>query len=257
MSGDPSRRTAPGPLGYPFVGVFPQLRSDPLGFFMACVRRHGDVVSMRLGGHQVYLATHPDQVKHVRQDNAHVYAKGPLAARVRGLFGDSLTVADGDRWRKQRRQVQPAVHPGQHPHFASVVTRTTEEMLERWQPLAERSEAVDIVTEMRRVTETIIIRACCGDVAATEVEAIRNALDLAVGHVDRQRWRASGWLNVPTPAAARYHRALGMIDAFISRRVSEAHRTGPPPGTFLAVLLSTRGGRPVARATPSLASATK
>jgi len=236
MSIAPSQRTAPGPTGYPLVGVFPRARRDPLGFFMECAQRHGDVVSMRLGRHQVYLLSHPDHVKHVLQDNARGYTKGPPATRVRGLFGDSLTVVDGDRWRQRRRQVQPAFQPGQYAQFASVVTRATGEMLERWRPWAERNESVDAVTEMRRLTQTVIIRACFGDVAAAEVEALGHALDVAVGHVDRRLWSAFGWLEVPTPAAARYQRALGAIDAFVSHMVSEARRSAPPPGSLLAAL---------------------
>src|SRR5256712_10932523 len=183
--------------------------------------------------HQVYLLTHPDHVKHVLQDNARAYAKGPPAARVRGLFGDSLTVVDGNRWRQRRRQVQPAFQPGQHAQFASVVTLATQEMLERWRSLAEGSEPVDAVTEIRRLTQTIIIRACFGDIATAEIEALGHSLDVAVGHVDRRLWSALGWLEIPTLAAGRYRRALRAIDAFVSQKVREARRTTPPPGSLL------------------------
>jgi cytochrome P450 len=244
-----SRRAPPGPTGYPIVGVFLRARRDPLGFFLECARRHGDVISMRLGTRRVYLLSHPDHVKHVLQDNAHAYAKGPPATRVRGLFGDSLTVVDGDRWLQRRRQVHPAFQPDQHARFASFVARATGEMLERWQPLAERSETVDAVTEMRRLTQTIIIRACFGDDTAVEVEELRHALDVAVGHVDRRLWSVFGWLDVPTAAAARYRRALGAIDAFISRMISEARCAAPPPGSLLAALLaSPAAGEPVSDA---------
>jgi cytochrome P450 len=248
MSIAPSRRIAPGPTAYPLIGVFPKMRRDPLGFFMECARRYGDVVSMRLGRHQVYLLSHPDHVKHVLQDNARAYAKGPPATRVRGLFGDSLTVVDGDRWRRRRRQVHPAFQAGQHAQFASVVSRATSEMLERWRPLAERNEPVDVVTEMRRLTQTIIIRACFGDVRAAEVEALGRSLDVAVGHVDRRLWSVFGWLEIPTPAAARYQRALGAIDAFVSRMVNEARRSAPPRSLLAALLASSATGAPLSDA---------
>jgi cytochrome P450 len=115
--------------------------------------------------------------------------------------------------------------------------------------LAEWSEPVDAVTEMRRLTQTIIIRACFGDRAAAEVEALGHALDVAVGHVDRRLWSAFGWLEVPTPAAARYQRALDAIDAFVSHMVSQARRSAPPPGSLLAALLApSAAGKPVSDA---------
>ena len=237
MSPAQSRSPAPGPEGYPLVGVFPRARRDPLGFFVECARCYGDVVSMRLGPQRVYLLRHPDHVKHVLQDHARAYAKGPPATRVRGLFGDSLTVVDGDRWRRRRRQLQPAFQPGQHAAFASVVTRATAEMLERWRPLAARNEPIDVLTEMRRLTQTIIIRACFGDLAAAEIATLGRALDVAGGDVDRRLWSPFGWLETSTPAGARTRRALGTIDASISRMIAEAHRSAPPPESLLAALL--------------------
>ena len=238
MSTAPFRHAAPGPTGYPLVGVFPRARRDPLGFFMECARRYGDVTSMRLGTHQVYLLNHPDHVKHVLQDNARAYAKGPPATRVRALFRDSLTVVDGDRWGERRRQMQPAFQPGQRAQFASVVTRATEEMLERWRPLADRSEPVDALAEMRHLTQTIIIRACFGDIPAVALEALSHALNVAVSHVDRRLWSAFGWLEVPTLASARYHRAQEAIDASVYQMVSEGRRSAPPPHSLLAALLA-------------------
>jgi cytochrome P450 len=235
-----SARRAAGPRGYPFVGVFPRARRDPLGFFLECARRYGDVIRMRLGSREVYLLSHPDHVKRVLQDNARAYAKGPPAGRVRALFGDSLTVADGERWRRRRRQVQPAFHPRQRAQFESAIALATDEMLERWRALAERGELVDAVTEMRRLTQTIIIRSSFGDVAAAQIDALGHALDVAVGHVERRLWSALGWLDLPTLADVRYRRALRAIDTFVSQMVREARRTAAPPGTLLAALSAAR-----------------
>jgi cytochrome P450 len=98
---------------------------------------------------------------------------------------------------------------------------------------------------MRRLTQTIIIRTCFGDVPAAAVEALGRALDVAVGYVDRRLWSVLGWLEVPTPATANYHRALGAIDAFVSRMVSEARRSAPPPRSLLAALLASSAGEPL------------
>jgi len=238
MSLASSRRFAPGPTGYPLMGVFPMARQDPLGFFMDCTRRYGDVVTMRLGAHRVYLLCHPDHVKHVLQDSPHTYVKSPTATRVRALFGDSLTVVDGERWRQRRRRVLPAFQPSQYAHFSSVISGATVDMLERWQSPAERGETVDLVSEMRRLTQTIIIRACFGEVPSLEVEAVGQALDVAVAHVEERLWSPLAWMKLPTSGGARYRHALAAVEAFVSRRVSEARRSTPPPHTMLGALLN-------------------
>jgi cytochrome P450 len=179
----PARRAPRGPAGYPLMGVFPMARRDPPGFFLACARRYGDLVSMRLGVHHVYLVSHPEHVKRVLQENPRAYSKGPPAARVAALFGDSLTLVDDERWRQRRRQVQTAFLPSQHAQFIAVTTRATTEMLDRWRLLAERSEPLELMSEMRRLTQTIIIRVLFGEVAEAEVSGLGRALDLAVAHV--------------------------------------------------------------------------
>jgi cytochrome P450 len=90
---------------------------------------------------------------------------------------------------------------------------------------------------MRRLTQTIIVRAVFGEVPPAELHAISEALDLAVARVDRRLWSALGWLEAPTPARAKYRRALGIVHAFVARRVSAARHAGPSPGTLLAALL--------------------
>jgi cytochrome P450 len=238
----------PGPAGYPLLGVFPMARRDPLRFFLACASRYGDVVSMRLGSNHVYLVRHPDDVKHVLQDHARDYAKGPPASRVWSLFGDSLTVADGDRWRHRRRQLQSAFQPGQHAHVLAATTRATGEMLERWRLSSERGEPLEIASEMRRLTQAIIVRALFGQIPSAETLALGEALDLAVDRVDRRLWSPLGGIEVPTAAAAKYRRALGAVADFVARQLAKARRTGAPPDTMLSALLDASHGEPISDA---------
>ena len=231
----------PGPAGYPLIGVFPRARRDPVGFFAECVRRHGDVVAMRLGPHRTYLLRHPNHVEHVLQDKAAVYAKGPTAARVRSLFGESLTVMDGGDWRQRRRQVTPAFLTGHHADFAVVVTRAVAEQLDRWRP----GQLLELTHEMRRLAQTIIIRACFGDVSVHEIERLGPALDAAVAQVERRLWSPLSWLALPTSAEARGRRGLTLVDSFVSRAMTEARRSGAPPGTLLSALLDTSSAAPL------------
>ena len=93
-------RRPPGPHGYPLVGVLPMARRSPLAYLCEAARRYGDVVSLPLGLHRTYLVSHPDLVRLILQD-VHTYQKEPTAARVRALFGGSLTTIDGGRWQME------------------------------------------------------------------------------------------------------------------------------------------------------------
>lgn len=229
----------PGPSGLPLVGVFPAARKDPLRFFLESARRYGDIVSMRFGVRRVYLLSHPDHVKHVLQDNHRAYCKSPPAARVRPLFGDSLTTIDNDRWRRQRQLMRPVFQPKRLVPVVAVVREATGTMLARWEPTAGRSEPLDLLREMTDLTRAIILRVLFGDVAAAEAQAVGQALDLALEHAHRRLWSPFGWL-VPTPSNRRFLSALRRVDAFVSGMIDQAHRRGPCPGTLLSMLLEAR-----------------
>ena len=230
----------PGPRGYPLVGVFPSARRNPLWFFLESARRYGDVVSMRFGTRRVYLLSHPDDVTLVFQDRDHVYGKSAPAARIRPLFGESLTTIDGERWRRQRELMRPAFQPREVGFWPAVMARAIAEMLDRWRCIAARGEAMDACREMRDLSRTIIVRGLFGEVAPTRARLVGQALDLALEDADRRLWSTFGWLDVPTPAQRRVRDALRTVDSFVRELVEQASRGKTRPETLLAVLLDSR-----------------
>jgi cytochrome P450 len=243
----PPPTAPPGPRGYPLLGVFPRARRDPLAFFLDTAHRYGDIVSMRFGTRRVYLLSHPDDVRHVLQDHAHAYGKSAPAARVRSLFGDSLTTVDGDRWQRQRRLMRPVFQPKRIGFLIPVITDTTATMLERWQGLAARGEAVDVFDEMRTLTRAVMLRVLFGDVAAADARRVGEALDLALEHADRRLWSSLGWLDVPTPAARRFRQALRVIDGFVSTMSDGGGRESTSAETLLSIVGEARDAATGAR----------
>jgi len=243
------RNEPPGPRGYPLLGVFPRARRDPLGFFLESAQRYGDVVSMRFGTRRVYLLSHPDDVRHVLQDNARAYGKSAPAARIRPLFGDSLTTIDGERWQRQRRLIRPVFQPKQLGFVVPIVTGATATMLERWRGVVARREAVDALAEMTSLTRTILMHALFGDVAAVESRSVGEALDLALEHADRRLWSALGWLDVPTPAQRRFRQAVHAVDGFLSTMIDRGRRESASAETLLSMLRDARDSETGARMT--------
>lgn len=238
-----SANPPPGPRGYPLVGAFPMARKNPLRFFLEVARRYGDVVAMHLGVHRVYLVSHPDQVKHVLQDHHHAYCKSPAAARVRPLFGDSLTTIDGARWRRQRDLMRAAFHYQRILAFVPVITDATAATLDRWQRTVERGQPLDLLSEMTDLTRAIMLRVLFGDIPAPEARAVGQTLATVLEHTDRRLWSALGWLGrVPTPANRRCRHALRTLDGFVDGMVARAHRHGAAARTLLSMLLEACDG---------------
>lgn len=71
----PSRPGIPPSLrSYSPLGSASEMQRDPLGFMMRA-HRLGDVVHMRFVSTNAYLIYHPDDVKHVLQENHRNYNK--------------------------------------------------------------------------------------------------------------------------------------------------------------------------------------
>jgi cytochrome P450 len=235
-----ARNEPPGPRGYPLLGVFPRARRDPLGFFLDSARRFGDVVAMRFGTRRAYLLSHPDDIRHVLQDNARAFGKSAPAARILPLFGDSLTTIDGERWQRQRRSMRPMFQPRQLTFLIPIVTAATAAMLDRWRRLATRGEPVDALDEMTALTRTILLRALFGDVTLADEQRVGQALDFALEHADRRLWSPMSWLDVPTPAHRRFQQALRTLHGFVESAIAGDRPALRPPDTLLSMLMEAR-----------------
>src|SRR5262249_31360284 len=140
---------APGPKGHPIFGSLLDFKEDVLGTLMAGFREYGDVVRFDVKRFPAYLIAHPDHVKYILQDNHPNY---PHAEFMREGFaqvtGQGLVASQGDYWLRERRLAQPAFHRQRIQQFGTMMTDTTKERMERWQPAIERGEALNIRTEM-------------------------------------------------------------------------------------------------------------
>ena len=150
------------------------------------MRRYGDVFCMRFGPRRAYLLSHPEDVRHVLEDDQNIYAKAPTAERVRLLFGDSLTTVDGERWQRSDASCGRRFGQGRWFGLLPIVIEATAQMLDRWASLAERGETVDVSREMTDSAKAIIVKLVFGDVREAQARAVGEALESALQHVNRR-----------------------------------------------------------------------
>jgi cytochrome P450 len=231
-----NRRRAPGPPGHRLLGHVRPFQRDALALLVESHRRHGDIVRFRLGPTVVHLLAHPDHIRDVLIDRQPNYDKATRSSgRIRRVTGPGLLTSNGDFWLRQRRLMQPAFHSRQIAAFVDVMTSATAAMLEAWRPRIARGDAIDIPSEMMRLTCTIVARALLGADLEGELGAIEQAATDVMAFVYRDIERT-----VPTPswwpAADRkaFDRALAMLDALVHRIIDDRLRA---PGDDLVSLL--------------------
>ena len=118
-----------------------------------------DILVRRLLWRRTIIVNEPGAVRHVLLDNASNYIKTELTRRLLepGL-GRGLLTTEGETWRRHRRIMAPSFDPRSVAGYAPIMTEVTQELIEKWDALADGSE-VDVAGAMMHATLHIISRA--------------------------------------------------------------------------------------------------
>lgn len=230
----------PGPRGVPLLGMLPAVRRDPIGAFMDGALRYGDVAYFKIGPRNGFLATRPDDIRHVLSDNARNYRKSPLYDKLKGPLGNGLLTSEGDYWLRQRRLAQPAFHRQRVAGLAGVMAQAAMETAARWEPWAGSGDAIDVAEEMMRLTQTIILRTMLGTEPGHIGDEVGPAWAAVNRHIGESFWSlglADGW---PTPKNRRFERALAVLGRAVFRVIDERRLAGPGGDDLLSMMLFAR-----------------
>lgn len=139
------------------------LAGNPALFFDRLIKDYGDFIHYR-GVFGFYLVNHPALVKQVLQETNKSFDKNSVIYdRFRNAFGNGLVVAEGERWRRQRKLMQPLFGPNTVKQFFNVMVDSARQMTDRWEPACRSNQVFDMADEMNRVTLQIAGRALFHD----------------------------------------------------------------------------------------------
>lgn len=223
------------------------LAGNPAQFFDRLVRDFGDFVHYR-GLFSFYLVNHPALVKQVLQETNKSFDKNSVIYdRFRNAFGNGLVVAEGERWRRQRRLMQPLFGPGAVRQYFDLMVDSASQMTERWEPACRSGKVFDMADEMNHVTLQIAGRALFHDSFDQVAERI--------GHWTRviNLYSAKPPLPIirsfwfPSRINRRLKRALAEFHAFL-REMIDRRRGNNNESDLIGRLLAARdeeGGEPM------------
>jgi cytochrome P450 len=118
-----------------------------------------DIIAERILWRRMFILNEPGAIRHILLDNAANYTKTEVGRRILepGL-GRGLLTSEGETWRRHRRIMAPAFDPRSVAGYAPIMTGVTEELLGKWDALAEPRE-LDVAAAMMHTTLHIISRA--------------------------------------------------------------------------------------------------
>ena len=97
----------PGPDGRPVIGNTLQFTGDPHAFYDE-LASYGDVVGYSVARQRMTTVLHPDLVQQVLVTDSEKYGKWTLSDFGTEFAPDGLLLTEGEQWRTQRTQAQPA-----------------------------------------------------------------------------------------------------------------------------------------------------
>jgi cytochrome P450 len=188
-----------------------QLLLDPFKTVQQRFERFGNVYRVVQGAHALYVARDAELVREVLVSNASVFDKRHSAfKRLSLLLGDALLTSEGERWRRQRRMVQPAFSRARLIEYSAVMAEEAAQLLER----LPRAKPLDISREMNALTLRIVTRTLFGLTLEENGETGQAMRDL-------NRWFAVPpmFLRLVPGAHARLTRAMATLDAKIDQLI--------------------------------------
>jgi cytochrome P450 len=213
---------------------------NPLGFFLDCGTRYGDVVDLSLGSRD-YLLNNPEDIRYVLEVNHVNYDKTRRLTSRHGkmLSGRGLLTSSGAEALRQRRILHPLFARSMLAGFGEEMVRCTDHILARWRSGDEVEITREILTLAQRIMGKTLF----------SVDLLEEGRDLAEALATRRRFIQyyfgfpfprpfPGYL--PTRADHEYRHAMRFIDRSIHDMIAVRRAATNPPHDLLSLLLQAR-----------------
>ncbi|GAA4276933.1 cytochrome P450 [Aquimarina mytili] len=113
-----------------------RILKNPLPFHHENFEKHGNIFRVQLGfGHSVLFTRDAGLARHTLQKQHRNYYKSPLQSKdLAKYIGEGLLTANGEKWLKQRRLIQPAFHKKKLEEIIGTIQSVIREELSRILP---------------------------------------------------------------------------------------------------------------------------
>ena len=167
----------PGPRGIDAYGFFGRGSvGRAVAFLQRTARTYGPVSSFRVLNQRICLVDDADIIRQILVTDQHKFVRDSGATLLRELVGDGLLTSDEPRHRERRRVIQPAFHREQVASYAKSMADESERLAKTWVPASR----VDIGSEMKRLTLSIVGSALFGIDFGASTTRIADVLQKAI-----------------------------------------------------------------------------
>ncbi len=225
--------------GHALLGNLPALLREKQFFFARIAREHGDLVQLKLPlAPPLYFVNDPDLIEQVLLTRASEFHRDPFSRNLRAVLGDGLIAAEGARWRKERRALQPLFTPRSVEAYEQAMIEESAITAASW----GEGQRVDILKHLSDLTLRILVRAVFPKVLSPE-ERARITQVAETGTEYLKGVFSTGQclpLWVPSPTNWALKRALVSLDALVYEMIVRARSQAVRGTDLVSRLLDAR-----------------
>lgn len=216
--------------------------TGPLPFLLKSALDYGDVIRFKFGPKIAHLLTHPEHIKYVLQDNQKNFSKETRGfITLREFLGMGLLTSDGETWLRQRRIAQPAFHRQKIAALGGSMVQAAEAAADRWGDHVKSGRAIDVASEMMKLTLRIAGETLLSTDVSGEAETVGRALTIMLHEARRRILTAFAIpLSIPTRRNREVNEAMSALDGLVYRMIRERRKSGGGPEDLLSMLLHAR-----------------
>ncbi|PHS13750.1 MAG: hypothetical protein COA78_06585 [Blastopirellula sp.] len=135
------------------------IAGNPACFFDRLVSDYGDFIHYR-GLFNFYLINHPALVKQVLMDTHESFDKNSIIYnRFSNAFGDGLVVSEGEKWKRQRKLMQPMFGHAAVNNYFQMMIGASSTLADQWEESCRNHKVFDLADQMNHLTLEIAGRA--------------------------------------------------------------------------------------------------
>ncbi|WP_158056284.1 cytochrome P450 [Halorussus halophilus] len=230
--------TPPRLAGKPLVGNTFEFIRDPFAFYDR-LESYGDAVRYSVGGYDFCTFFEPEYVEAVLVEKSDKFVKAEIFRdSAAGFAEQGLVMTEGEQWRDQRVQMQPAFTLDRIQSYADAMVRYAEQTADEF----EDGEVVNVDDAMSELTLQILAKSLFDIDVAERRAPVREATAAL-----NERGDASGvsaflpdW--VPTPKNRRFRQGMADFESLVDELLAERRESdGEEYDDLLSLLLDSEG----------------
>ncbi|MEB3344697.1 cytochrome P450 [Aquimarina gracilis] len=196
-------------------------QKDTLGFLQRSIETYGDIFQFRTAHKRITVLNRPEYIQHVLQKNHRNYKRHFAYEVLKLLLGNGLICIDGEKWKEERRLMQPHFHKESIRSYFSIIDQFTKEAIKQWNTRSE----VWLLSEMTELTLDIITNCFLGGSVTNGAAVVEKNLPFALQTIiDRIHSPLQSPLWFPTAKNKKFKKCIRNLERLVAEIITEKEK---------------------------------